>query len=130
MAGLTPIFSTAAVCRAVGRACATHYAHHCSSLAPPQLTLVRPPRPQPRVLGEHERASILIVLQNERFVDMAPAEVHATLLDECTYLCLMATICRLLRNAYGGVMECGRQAVHPARVKPEPVAAAPNQVWS
>ena len=130
VADLIPIIGTAAACRAVGRPRATHYAHHRSSPAPPRPTPARPPHPQPRALHEHERASVLSVLQSERFVDMAPAEVHATLLDEGTYLCSSATMYRLLRDAHGGVLERRRQAVHPARVKPELVAAAPNQVWS
>ena len=130
VADLIPIVGTAAACAAVGRPRATHYAHHRSSPAPPRRARARPPRRQPRALDEHERANVLQVLQSPRFVDMAPAEVHATLLDEGTYLCSSATMYRLLRDAHGGVLERRRQAVHPARVKPELVAQRPNQVWS
>ena len=59
----------------------------------------------------------------------APAEVWATLLDEGTYLGSVSTFYRVLREA-GESKERRRQATHPAAVKPELMAAAPNQVWS
>ena len=69
------------------------------------------------------------MLHSERFVDKAPAEVYATLLDEGTYLCSIATMYRMLRET-GETGERRRQATHPATVKPELVATEPNQVWS
>jgi len=40
-------------------------------------------RPTPtRALSEQERQQVLEELRSERFADMAPAEAHATLLDE------------------------------------------------
>jgi putative transposase len=71
----------------------------------------------------------LEVLHQERFWDTAPASVYATLLDEGSYLCSTSTMYRLLRSQ----RETGdrrRHATHPARVKPELLATAPNQVWS
>jgi len=65
----------------------------------------------------------------ERFADLAPAEVWAALLDEGTYLGSVSTFYRVLRQA-GESRERRRQATHPAAVKPELVAAAPNQVYS
>ena len=62
-------------------------------------------------------------------MDQAPASVYATLLDEGRYLCSVATMYRLLR-ANGEVHERRRQAIHPAAIKPELLATAPNQVWS
>lgn len=125
---LTPLVGVRAACVAVGRSRATHYRHHRKSPAP-----TRPPRPeparQPRALTPDEESAVLEVLHTERFVDMAPAEIHAVLLDEGTYLCSVSTMYRLLRRA-GEVRERRRQATHPARVKPELVATAPNQVWS
>ena len=58
-----------------------------------------------------------------------PAQVWATLLDEGVYLASISTFYRLLRQA-GENRERRRQATHPASVKPELVASAPNQVWS
>ena len=72
---------------------------------------------------------MLGLLHQARFVDQAPASVYATLLDEGRYLCSVPTMYRLLR-AKGEVHERRRQASHPATVKPELLATAPNQVWS
>ena len=66
------------------------------------------------------------MLHSDRFVDLSPAEVWAILLDEGLYLGSMSTFYRLLRQA-GEVRERRRQATHPAKVKPELVANAPNQ---
>lgn len=64
-----------------------------------------------------------------RFADKAPKEAYATLLDEGTYLCSARTMYRLLA-AQGQVRERRDQLRHPAYVKPELCATAPNQVWS
>ena len=72
---------------------------------------------------------MLDVLHGERFLDRAPAQAWATLLDEGTYLASEATMYRLLR-ADGEVRERRRQATHPPRTVPELLAAAPNRVWS
>jgi len=66
-------------------------------------------------------------LHSNRFTDLA--EVWAILLDEGIYLGSESTFYRLLRAA-GETRERRRQATHPAAVKPELVATAPNQVWS
>lgn len=49
----------------------------------------------PRSLDSEERKRVLDVLHEERFVDKAPAEVYATLLDEGLYLCSIRTMCRI-----------------------------------
>ncbi len=125
---LVPVVGTKAACAAVGRARATHYRRHRTTPRPPPRPR-RPMRPQPRALGPAERATVLAELHSERFVDQAPATVYATLLDEGRYLCSVATMYRLLR-ANGEVHERRRQATHPAAIKPELLATAPNQVWS
>jgi len=76
-----------------------------------------------------ERQALLDVLHSERFVDQAPAEVYATLLDEGSYLASISTMYRVLRAA-DEVVERRRQATHPSTVKPELVADGPNRVWS
>jgi len=124
---LVPVVGTKAACAAVGRARATHYRHHRTTPRPPRLR--QPRRPQPRALKTAEQAAVLAELHSERFVDQAPATVYATLLDEGRYLCSVATMYRLLR-ANGEVHERRRQATHPATIKPELLATAPNQVWS
>lgn len=125
---LTPLLGVRAACAAVGRAQATHYRRHRQS-PPPVRPQSGPPRPQPRALDESERQELLGVLHSEEFCDAAPPTVYATLLDRGVYVASIATMYRVLREA-GEVRERRRQAVHPAHVKPELVATAPNQVWS
>jgi len=125
---LTPLVGVRAACQAVGRPRASHYRAHRKSPSPPRPARAR--RPQPRALSALEQAQVLEVLHSERFVDLSPAEVHAILLDEGRYLCSEATMYRLLRARHGQVRERRRQATHPAKVKPELVADAPNRVWS
>jgi putative transposase len=69
------------------------------------------------------------VLHEPRFVDLAPAEIYAILLDEGRYLCSIRTMYRLLA-ANAEVRERRNQARHPAYAKPELLATGPNQVWS
>ena len=79
---LTTIIGTRPACRALGAAPATIYRRR----RPPTP---RAPKPRPasaRALSEPERAAVLAELHSERFVDCAPAQVWATLLDEGRYL--------------------------------------------
>ena len=68
-------------------------------------------------------------LNSERFQDKAPAQVHATLLEEGTYLCSTRTMYRILADNEQ-VRERRAQARHPVYARPELIATAPNQVWS
>ena len=89
-----------------------------------------PRRPAPpRTLGEPERRQVLDLLHADRFVDSAPLQVYATLLDEGTYLCSVRTMYRLLA-AHDEVRERRCQRRHPAYAKPELLATGPGQVWS
>ena len=72
---------------------------------------------------------MLAVLHSERFVDVAPKEVFATLLDERVYLCSWRTMYRILERAHE-VRERRHQLRHPAYAKPELLATKPNEVWS
>jgi len=127
IADLAPILGKRAACAALGRARATYYRHHRQSPPPPRAP--QAPRPQPRALSQPERAEVLDILHQERFVDQAPATIYATLLDEGRYVCSVPTMYRVLRAA-DEVHERRRQASHPATVKPELVASGPNRVWS
>lgn len=127
VAELAPLVGVRQACAATGRAQASHYRRHRQSPKPP-----RPPRErraQPRALSAAEREAVRSVLNSEDFVDKAPATVYHELLDEGVYLASTSTMYRILR-AHDEVHERRRQATHPARVKPELVASAPNQVWS
>jgi putative transposase len=88
------------------------------------------PRPAPpRALTGPEREAVLAVLHSERFVDVAPKAVYATLLDDGVYHCSWRTMYRVLASAEE-VRERRRQLRHPAYAKPELLATQPNQVWS
>jgi transposase InsO family protein len=87
------------------------------------------PRTPENKLTDTERRAVLEMLCSKRFVDQAPLEIYAQLLDDGTYLCSVSTMYRILReNAQ--VKERRRQARHPARTCPELVATAPRQVYS
>ena len=119
-----------AACDAVGATQAGYYRRHRTSPTPARPARVaHRDRVQPRALSGEEQQAILDVLHSDRFVDLAPAEVWAILLDESVYLGSQSTFYRLLRSA-SGTRERRRQASHPAAVKPELLAAAPNQVYS
>lgn len=93
----------------------------------PEGTRVRPT--PPRALRPEERETTLAILRSERFVDKAPAQIWATLLDEGHYLCSIRTMYRIL-EANKEVKERRNQLRHPIYQKPELLATSPNQVWS
>jgi putative transposase len=69
------------------------------------------------------------VLHEPRFVDLAPAEVYATLLDEGRYLCSERTFYRILATN-AEVRERRDQLRHPHYAAPELLATRPNELWS
>lgn len=83
----------------------------------------------PRTLSAEARQDVLVVLHEDRFVDKAPGEVYAALLDEGRYLCSIRTMYRILRDA-DELRERRNVLRHPNHKKPELLATAPNQVWS
>ena len=88
------------------------------------------PRTQPaRALSQAERQAVRDVLNSDRFVDSAPRQVYATLLDEDIYLCSWRTMYRILTE-FEEVRERRDQLTHPNYAKPELLATAPNQLWS
>lgn len=112
-----------AMCMALALARATFYRRRKA-----KRVVSRRPSP-PRSLSAQERSEVLSVLREPRFVDLAPAQVYATLLDENRYLCSERTMYRVLA-AHGEVRERRDQLTHPAYAKPELLATAPNQLWS
>lgn len=88
------------------------------------------PRPTPtHALSSAERAQVRATLNSTRFMDQAPRQVYAALLDEGSYLCHWRTMYRVLA-AHGEVCERRLIRRHPAYNKPELLAQAPNEVWS
>lgn len=114
-------------CAAVGESRARHYRRHRKSPAPPKPERVA--TPQPRALSEVEKKEIHRVLDSEEYIDEAPATVYAKLLDQGIYLGSVSTMYRILRE-HDEVGDRRRHATHRARVKPELVAARPNEVYS
>ena len=88
----------------------------------------RPRRVSARALGASERQAVLDLLRSDCFVDLAPAEVYAALLDEGTYLCSIRTMYRILASQ-NEVRERRNQLRHPHYQKPELLALEPNEVW-
>jgi len=110
----------------------------CAALEMPRSTLYRArqpqaerkPRPTPaHALSGEERAQVREVLNSTRFMDRAPRQVYAALLDEGTYLCHWRTMYRVLA-AHQEVKERRLIRRHPVYKKPELLATGPNQVWS
>jgi len=69
------------------------------------------------------------LLREPDFVDLAPAEIYATLLDQGVYHCSIRTMYRIL-DEHDEVRERRQQLRHPVYQKPELLAEGPNQVWS
>jgi putative transposase len=122
---LTPVIGTRPACRALGAAPATIYRRR----RPPAPRPARPRALPARALSESERAAVVAELHSERFVDSAPAQVYATLLDEGRYLASERTMYRLLA-AENQVRERRNQLAHPAYAAPELLAERPNELWS
>ena len=95
----------------------------------PKTSSVATTRVPPLKLSDSERQIVLDELTGERFVDRAPHQVYATLLDEDRYLCSIRTMYRVLAGARA-VRERRAQRTHPVYARPELLAEAPGQLWS
>ena len=120
---LAPRLGVAPTCAALGLPRATYYRGQQPRPEPK-------PRPTPaRALPPEERAQVLATLHEPRFVDLAPAEVYAALLDEDRYLCSERTFYRVL-DENAEVRERRNQLRHPHYTAPELLATRPNELWS
>jgi putative transposase len=113
-----------ATCDALGVCRSTYYRRQ----QPPQYGPVHRPKP-PRALVPEETQAVLDVLHEDRFADLAPGQIYATLLDEKRYLCSERTMYRILA-AHDELRERRNQLVHPKYTAPELLATGPNQLWS
>lgn len=113
-------------------------ARACTSLGLSRPTVYRQRRPKARTtvirtpplkLEAAEQTAVLGELMSPRFVDRAPQQIYAVLLDEGRYLCSVRTMYRLLA-AQKAVRERREQREHPLYARPELLAEAPNQLWS
>ena len=116
------------LCQALGLTRATFYRHSNGNPKPVQAFTNDRHRPA-RSLTPAERDNVVDLLTSQRFVDDAPRQIWASLLDEGKYLCSVSTMYRILRDQCA-VRERRDQLRHPAYTKPELLATGPNQVWS
>jgi len=121
---VAPTLGVLASCAAFGVARASYYRKR-APVHGPKLPRTAPPRRLP----DCERTQVLEVLHEPRFVDHAPLEVYAALLQEGRYLCSPRTMHRILAE-HSEVRERRNQLRHPSYQKPELLATAPNQLWS
>lgn len=119
-----PALGIDATCRALGVARATYFRQRARPYGP------QPKRPAPeRALSREERAAVLATLHEPRFMDLAPAEVYASLLTEGRHLCSVRTMHRILAD--NDESKERRDVARRANYKrPELLATGPNQVWS
>jgi len=122
----SPTLGVAPVCAALAVPRASYYRWQHPQ---PEAEAPRPPRRVPRALPPEERDQVRAILNDERFVDLPPAEVYATLLDEGKYVCSIRTMYRILHEEHE-VRERRRQLRHPRAAAPELLATGPNQLWS
>jgi len=116
----------AAMCRSLELSRASLYRRY----RPAAPRLPRPARAKhPRALDPAERQRVLDILHDERFRDLPPAQIHASLLEQQSYLCSPRTMYRILAQA-DEIRERRDQLRHPHYSRPELLATAPNQVWS
>ncbi|MGH7723856.1 MAG: hypothetical protein ACREOU_00335 [Candidatus Eiseniibacteriota bacterium] len=87
---LGPRLGVAPTCAALDVARASFYRQQQPRSEP------RPRPTPPRSLTEEDRQAVLNTLHEPRFVDLAPAQVYATLLDEGRYLGSERTFYRVL----------------------------------
>lgn len=123
VAELEASLDTVAACDALGVSRASEYCGRARASQP------RQPRPAPPwALLPAEVEAVLELPHARRFVDKAPGEVVATLLDEGRCRCSERTMYRILVAA-SEVRERRHPLRHPHYQKPELLATAPNLVW-
>jgi putative transposase len=71
-------------CRALSVSRASFYRRRRRQEEP---TIERAWAPSPRALSAEQRGQVRATLNSDRFMDKAPREVYATLLDEGEYVC-------------------------------------------
>jgi putative transposase len=120
---LVPLVGVVAACAALCMSRSRYYRAQKPKAAPT-------PRPSPpRTLSDDERANVLATLDSDKYMDKAPAQVFAALLELGIYHCSIRTMYRILA-ANDQVRERRAQRQHPTYAKPQLVATAPNQVWT
>ena len=120
------VIGVTAACRLLGKSRSTLHRQRNPLPAPARE---RKEFHHPAELAPEEEKRVLRELDSPRFADKSVAQAYTILLDEGCYLCSQATMHRLLRRR-GTSGERRAHAAHPAKKKPELLAAGPNEVWS
>ena len=118
---------TSGACRVLGKSRST--LHRSRNPRPPAPRDGRKEFRHPAELAPEEKERVLKELDSPRFADKSVAQAYTILLDEGCYLCSQASMHRLLRGR-GTSGDRRAHASHPARKKPELLAAGPNEIWS
>lgn len=118
--------SVSDACRAVGVPRSSYYYHHREDR---HETGQKKTSPRPWALSYEERQHVLDVLHSDEYIDKAPPQIYASLLDKGIYLCSVRTMYRILHEN-NEVRERRNVLRHPNYDKPELLATRPNQVWS
>ncbi len=84
---------TAPLCQALKVSRASFYRQQSPKAATATVVARKPPE---HALSEAERQTVLATLHEPRFLDLAPPQVYAQLLEEGCYLCSIRTMYRLL----------------------------------
>jgi len=117
---------TMSLCRALEVPRASFYRQQSRKTSTALVVTRKPPE---HALSQAERQTILATLHEPRFVDVAPPQVYAQLLEEGRYLCSIRTMYRLLA-ANNELRERRAVASRVVYTKPELLATRPNEVWS
>lgn len=83
----------------------------------------------PRAFTEAEKAKVVEVLHEERFMDKSPYQIYSRLLDEKVYVGSVRTMYRCLSSLHE-LKERRNFLRHPKYKTPELLAEKPNEVWS
>jgi putative transposase len=118
---------TSGACRVLGKSRST--LHRSRNPKPPAPLAERKEFRHPAELAPEEKERVLKELDSPRFADKSVAQAYTILLDEGCYLCSQASMHRLLRGR-GTSGDRRAHASHPARKKPELLAAGPDEIWS
>jgi len=117
---------TMSLCQALDVPRASFYRQQSQNASTAPVVTRRRPK---HALSQAERQTVLATLHEPCFVDLAPPQVYAQLLEKGRYLCSIRTMYRLLA-ANHEVRERRAVASHPVYTKPELLATRPNKVWS
>lgn len=112
----------------------------CAALEVPRSTIYRrlgakpgarhgPRAPNPRRIPDEERTKIAELMHSERFIDQAPRQIYAELLDEQRYVASVRTLYRVLAERQE-TRERRNQRKPKHNPIPRLVATKPNEVWT